>query len=74
MTEFKIQLEDSFVQKMGYQQIEAYLQQFIKDVTLKLAAQDILNDLEATDLENDKEWQMARSIAWQQEKHKYFAL
>ncbi len=73
MVEFKIQLEESFVQTMGYKQIETYLQEFMQKVVLKFAAQDILKDLESIDLENDKEWQVSRNLAWQQEKHKYFA-
>ncbi len=72
MVEFKIQLEESFVQTMGYQQIETYLQEFMQKAILKLAAQDILKDLENIELENDKEWQVSRNLAWQQETHKYF--
>jgi hypothetical protein len=73
MVEFKIQLEESLVQTMGHKQIETYLQEFIQKAVLKLAAQDILKDLQSMDLENDKEWQVSRNLAWQQEKHKYFA-
>ncbi|TAF67724.1 MAG: hypothetical protein EAZ55_01510 [Cytophagales bacterium] len=73
MVEFKIQLDESFVQTMGYKQIETHLQEFMQKVVLKLAAQDILKDLENIDLENDKEWQVSRNLAWKQEKHKYFA-
>jgi hypothetical protein len=73
MVEFKIQLEESFVQTMGYEQIENYLQEFMKKIIIKLSVQDILKDLESIDLENDKEWQLARNLAWQQEKDKYFA-
>jgi len=73
MVEFKIQLEESFVQTMGHEQIESYLQEFMKKIIIKLSAQDILKDLESIDLENDKEWQLARNLAWQQEKDKYFA-
>jgi hypothetical protein len=73
MVEFKIQLEESLVQIMGYQQIETYLQEWTQKVVLKIAAQDILEDLERIDLENDVEWQLSRSLAWQQEKHKYFS-
>ncbi len=40
---------------------------------LKAAAQDVLEDLETIDLQNDKEWQTARHLAWQQEKDKYLA-
>lgn len=71
MVEFKIQLEDSIVQSFGYKQVENYLQDFVKKMLLKAAAQDILDDLNTIDVQNDKEWQTARHLAWQQEKHNY---
>lgn len=75
MVEFKIQLEESFVQTLGHKQIEIYLQDYLQEVMqkmlIRLSAQDILKDLETIDLENDKEWQVSRNLAWQQEKHKY---
>lgn len=71
MVEFKIQLEESFVQTFGQKQIELYLQEFMQKILIRLSAQDILKDLETIDIENDKEWQISRNLAWQQEKHKY---
>ncbi|MEZ4772707.1 MAG: hypothetical protein R3D00_05940 [Bacteroidia bacterium] len=71
MVEFKIQLEESIVQTFGYKEVEKYLQDFVKTMLLKAAAQDILEDLKTIDLQNDKEWQAARHLAWQQESHKY---
>lgn len=71
MVEFKIQLEESIVQTFGYKEVEQYLQDFVKKMMLRAAAQDILEDLKTIDLQNDKEWQTARHLAWQQEKHKY---
>lgn len=71
MVEFKIQLEESFVQNLGHKQIEGYLQEFMQKIVIKISAQDILKDLENTNLENDKEWQISRNLAWQQEKYKY---
>jgi hypothetical protein len=73
MVEFKIQIEESFVQTLGYKRIETYLQESVQKVVLRLVAQDILNDLDSIDLENDHEWQLSRTLAWQQEKHNYFA-
>jgi hypothetical protein len=73
MIEFKVELEESLVQTVGKKQIEAYLQEFMEKMVLRIAAQDVLKDLEMIDLENDKEWQLSRNLAWQQEKHKYFA-
>ncbi len=71
MVEFKIQLEESFVRRLGYKEIDDYLQNITQEAVIKLAAQDIVKDLQTIDLENDKEWQLSRSLAWQQEKHKY---
>ena len=71
MVEFKIQLEESFVQTLGRKQIENYLQEFMQKIVIKLSAQEILTDLETIDLENDDEWQVSRNLAWQQEKDKY---
>ena len=73
MTEFKIQLEDSLVQKFGYAEVDNYLKELVKKLYLKMAAQEILQDLEEIDLENDPQWQSARKSAWEQEKDKYVA-
>lgn len=72
MVEFKVQVEESLIQTWGYKEVEKQLQDFMQKMMLKLAAQDILSDLNTFDLENDKEWQVARKLAWKQEKHKYY--
>ena len=71
MVEFKIQLEDKFVQRLGYSTVESYLQDFKQKMELKFAAQDVLKDLKDIDLENDEQWQLSRNLAWQQELYKY---
>ena len=71
MTEFKIQLEDSFVQQYGYSKVDGYLKEFVKKLSLKIAAQELLQDFEEIDLENDPQWKIARNEAWEQEKGKY---
>ena len=71
MVEFKIQLEESLVQTFGYTEVQKYLQEIAQKAVLKLAAKGILEDLQFIDLENDKEWQLARQLAWQQESHRY---
>jgi hypothetical protein len=63
VVEFKIQLNESIVQTFGYKQVESYLQEFVKKMLLKAAAQDALEDLKIIDLQNDKEWQTARHLA-----------
>lgn len=73
MVEFKIELEENFVKTFGHKQIENYLEEFMQKIVIRLSAKDILKDLETVDLANDKEWQVSRNLAWQQEKHKYFA-
>ena len=73
MIEFKVRLEESFVQTLGYKEIEDQLQDLAQKAILKLAAQDILEDLQHINLENDHEWQLSRNLAWQQEKHRYHA-
>ena len=50
MIEFKIQLEESFVQTLGYKEIEDQLQVLARKAVLKLAAQNILEDLQQIDL------------------------
>ncbi len=74
MVEFKIQLEESFVQTFGYKEVEQYLQDLVKKMLLSTASQEVLEDLKTIDFQNDKEWQAARNLAWQQERHKYIIL
>lgn len=71
MVEFKIQLDESVVQTFGYKQVENYLQDFVRQMLLKAASKEVLEDLEKIDLQHDQDWQAARQAAWQQEKHKY---
>lgn len=73
MVEFKIQLEESLVESMGYKQIENYLQDFVQKALIKMAAKDILNDLANDEIENDSEWRLARNLAWKQEKSRYIS-
>ncbi len=73
MVAFKIEIEESLVQQVGYEEVERYLQEFAQQLILKIAAQEARKDLETIDLENDTEWQLARNLAWEEEKHKYLA-
>lgn len=41
MTEFRVQIEDSFVQSYGYREVESQLYAFVKQLYLKIAAQDL---------------------------------
>ena len=71
MVEFKIELEESLVQSIGREVLENNLQDLVRKAVLHLSAQEILEDLKTIDLQNDPEWQVARHLAWEQEKHKY---
>ncbi|TAF73805.1 MAG: hypothetical protein EAZ53_11270 [Bacteroidetes bacterium] len=73
MVEFKLQLEDNFVETFGHLEIEKQLQEFKKKIVLKLAAKDILKDYKNENIENDLEWQLNRKNVWEQEKSKYFS-
>jgi len=57
--------------RLGKKKSKNIVKEFTKTLILKSAAKDILEDLKTIDLQNDKEWQTARNLAWQQEKHKY---
>jgi uncharacterized membrane protein YheB (UPF0754 family) len=71
MIEFKLQLDEAFVQTLGYNQIENYLKEYLQKLQLKASAKDILTDLEKSELTNDEQWQLSRNIAWEQEKSKF---
>ncbi|GGD71792.1 hypothetical protein GCM10011514_39870 [Emticicia aquatilis] len=71
MVEFKLQLDEAFVQTLGYNQIENYLKEHLRKLQLKASAKDILADLEESDLINDEQWQLSRNMAWEQEKSKF---
>jgi hypothetical protein len=73
MVEFKLQLDEAFVQTLGYNQIENYLKEYLQKLQLKASANDILANLDEFDLVNDEQWKLSRSIAWEQEKNKFLA-
>lgn len=73
MVEFKIQIEEGVVEKFGYKKVEEYLQEFVKKMLLKSAAKDAIEDLKTIEIENNKEWQLARKLAWEQEKSNYLS-
>lgn len=73
MIEFKVAIEERVVEQVGYSEVNQYLQEFVQKLVLKIAAEEALQDLEEINLENDPQWQLARKLAWEQEKHKYAA-
>jgi hypothetical protein len=72
MIEFKLQLDESFVKTLGYNQIEVYLKEYLNKLHLKASAKTLLEDLEEIDLKNDEKWQLSRKMAWEQEKQSIF--
>ncbi|TAH21222.1 MAG: hypothetical protein EAZ08_04280 [Cytophagales bacterium] len=69
MTELKIQIADSFIQYLGKETVEKFVQDYVTKALLRLAAQEILADLADIDIE-DTAWKEAREKAWQ--KNNYF--
>ncbi len=68
MSEFVIKIDDDIVQSLGKQTIEHYLQQFIKQTILKVAANDILQDYDDSNFVNNKSWSEAKKRAFQNDK------
>ena len=70
MTEFKIQVDDQVVNDFGKDRLELFFQDFYSKALLKLAASEILKDMDDSELQ-DESWKFARERAWQ--KHgQYF--
>ncbi len=72
MSEFVIKIEDDIVQSLGKQTIEHYLQKFIKQSILKIAANDILQDYNNNNFENSESWREAKEKAFQNDKHSQY--
>jgi hypothetical protein len=73
MVQFQVEIKEAIVRSMGRAEVEKYLREYVMKLHLKQAAKEILKDLKANDLTNDPQWQTARNLAWQQEKHNYLA-
>ncbi len=71
MTELKIKIDDSLINFMGYDEIEKSINDYISQLFLKISANDMLNEFEKIDLENDKDWKIARELAWKQERNSF---
>ncbi len=72
MSEFIIKIEDDIVQSLGKQNIEHYLQQFIKQTILKVAANDILQDYNNNNFENNENWVKAQKRAFDNDKYSQY--
>ena len=69
MTEFKIQVDDKTVNDFGKDLLERFFQDYYSKALLKLAASEILKDLDDNEIQ-DESGQSARERAWQ--KHGQF--
>lgn len=67
--EITVEINDDLIDTVGFDIIKRKLDSFASRLELSLAAQDALAELAAIDLTNDPQWQAARLLAWEQEKH-----
>ncbi len=72
MSEFVIKIEDEIVQVLGKQTIEKYLQAFITQSILKVAAGDILKDYDNESLNGDKIWLAAKKSAFLNDRYSQY--
>jgi hypothetical protein len=63
MSELKIQIDDNIIKSFGKETVEIYIQDYISKALLKLAANEILEDLPNVDIDQQK-WKQARKRAW----------
>jgi len=68
--EFKIQVGTELVQLYGKDKIEKIIQDYLNLAILKLAKQELLDDLKTIDIK-DNEWLSAREKAWTEYGSKY---
>lgn len=72
MSEFVIKIEDEIVQVLGKQTIEQYLQAFITQTILKVAASDVLKGYKNEKLDNDKVWLTAKKNAFLNDRYSQY--
>ncbi|RLD56160.1 MAG: hypothetical protein DRJ05_11765 [Bacteroidetes bacterium] len=63
MTELKIQIDDNIIKSFGKDVVEHFVQDYIANALLKLAAKELLEDLPHINL-NEPKWKRARDHAW----------
>ncbi len=67
--EISIEVKEELVESLGLDTVRDHLATFVSRLEVKIAAQEALAELATIDLTNDPQWQAARSLAWEQEKH-----
>jgi hypothetical protein len=70
MVEFKIQVGIELVQQYGKDKIEKIIQDYLNLAIVKLAKQELLDDLKTIDI-NDNQWISTREKAWSEYGSKY---
>jgi len=68
--EFKVQVGLELVKQYGKDKIEKIIQDYLNLAILKLAKQELLDDLKTIDI-NEKQWINAREKAWTAYGSKY---
>jgi hypothetical protein len=68
--EFRIQVGLELVQQYGKDKIEKIIQDYLNLAILKLAKQELLDDLKTIDIK-DNQWLNAREKAWTEYGSKY---
>jgi hypothetical protein len=68
--EFRIQVGLELVQQYGKDKIEKIIQDYLNLAILKLAKQELLDDLKTIDIK-DNQWIIAREKAWTEYGSKY---
>jgi len=68
--EFKVQVGFELVKQYGKDKIEKIIQDYLNLAIIKLAKQELLDDLKTIDIK-DKEWLNAREKAWTEYGSRY---
>jgi len=70
MTELTIQIDDNLIKSFGKEVVEHFVQDYIANALLKLAAKELLEDLPPIEL-NEPKWHEAREHAWKRSGHHF---
>lgn len=66
-----IEVEDSVIETLGYERVRDLLHDSAAHLEMKIAVQEILDELTIADPMDDPAWAIAREQAWEQEKQNY---
>ncbi|MDZ7935286.1 MAG: hypothetical protein U5M51_10035 [Emticicia sp.] len=71
MTQITLKIDDSIVETLGRQQIEAKIAEWLEELKRKIDLQDAIEELDTLQLNNDQNWQVSRNLAWETYKHNF---